>query len=186
MRKIVIAGGPHTGKSTLLEHLQGEFAGKAHFIPEPAALLIDAENKKRVAQPGYEPIFPTNRYREFAGLVVAKSVELEAAIPPDTVVTVLDRSLIDNIGYARMNDCHDLVPGLRSLAVAARYSTVLMCDFVGQYQQTDIRIVDEGEAHRIHDHMLEAYGEFDVDIVHLPPVSVEARLAIARSVIEAV
>lgn len=184
MRKIVIAGGPHTGKSTLLNRLRQEYSDEIYFVPEPATLIIDAENKKQATETGYEGIFPTNRYREFARLAVAKSVELEDAIPTNVDVAILDRCLIDNVGYARLNGCYDLLPHMRALAKAANYSVGLMCDFVGRYQQTDIRIVDEAEAHRIHEHLLEAYSEFDLDIVHLPSVNLESRVAIARAVIK--
>lgn len=184
MRKIVIAGAEHTGKSTLLDRLQQEFADKVYFIPEPASLLIDIEHRRKASRPDYEGVYPTNNYRKFAELVMTKSVELESSIPSKFGAAILDRCLIDNIAYARMNGCHDLVPHMRTLAVAANYTTVLMCDFVGKYAQTEIRTVDEATAHRLHNHLLEAYSEFDVDIVHLPPVDIENRVAIARSVIE--
>ena len=45
MRKIPISGGPHTGKTTLFNALRDEFPD-AHFLSEPAGIVMDREMKK--------------------------------------------------------------------------------------------------------------------------------------------
>ena len=185
MKKIIIAGGPHTGKTTLLDNMKVEYAGSGavFFVPEPATTVIAEQLSRQEQDPTYEPIMPTTRYREFAGLVVPRSVQLEGAIPPATRVAVLDRSLVDNIAYARLNECHDLVPQMHTAAEAAGYSAVFMCDFVGEYTQTNERREDEATAHLVHDAIQSAYDDFGIDVIKLPAVSVPERLEIVQDVL---
>lgn len=184
MHKVILSGGPHTGKTTLMNGLRQESMAGVHFVPEPAELLITEELEKEVRQSGYKGVFPTTRYSEFVGLVVAKSVELEDAIPSGISTAILDRSLIDNIGYARLNRQEHLVPDIQRLVTAAQYSVALICDFVGEYTQTAVRPESWEFAQDIHEHLLEAYVESDVKVVHLPAIDIESRLALARSAIE--
>ena len=184
MRKMILSGGPHTGKTTLMNGLRRELTTGVHFVPEPAEILITEELEKEARQPGYRGVFPTTRYADFVGMVVAKSVELEKAIPPGVDTAILDRSLIDNIGYARLNGQEHLVPAIQRMVVAAQYSTVLICDFVGEYTQTAVRPESWEFAQSIHEHLLEAYNEADITVVHLPAMDVESRLALAVATIE--
>lgn len=183
MRKIILSGGPHTGKTTLMNGLRQHLSGNVHFVPEPAEILIKEELSKETREPGYRGVFPTTRYAEFVDMVVAKSVELEEAIPDNASIAVLDRSLIDNIGYARLNGQEHLVPNLQRLVTAARYSTALLCDFVGKYTQTAVRPESWEFAQAIHGHLLRAYDESGIEVVHLPAVGVDDRLALAMDII---
>jgi predicted ATPase len=111
MRKIPISGGPHTGKTTLFNALRAEFPD-AHFLSEPAGIVMDREMQKERETEGYSGVFPWNNYPEFARLVINQSVELESNIPPGTDLVFQDRSLIDNIGYGRLLKFTELLPEL--------------------------------------------------------------------------
>lgn len=184
MRKVILSGGPHTGKTTLMNGLRRELTTGVHFVPEPAEILITEELEKEARQPGYNGVFPTTRYSEFVSLVIAKSVELEESIPSGTRTAILDRSLIDNIGYARLNGQEQLVPDILRLVTEAQYSTALICDFVGEYTQTAVRPESWEFAQAIHEHLLDAYYEAGIKVVHLPAVDVESRLVLAMTAIE--
>lgn len=184
MRKIILSGGPHTGKTTLMSALRQELSADVHFVPEPAELIITEELQKEQDQPGYKGVFPTTRYSDFVGLVVAKSVELENTIPATAHTAVLDRSLIDNVGYARLNRQDLLVPDLLRHIKAAKYTGALLCDFVGTYTQTPVRPESEEFARAIHGHLLEAYAESGIPILHLPATDVPNRAEMAREFIE--
>ena len=184
-KKIVLSGGPHTGKTTLMEGLRRGLP-HIHFVPEPAEQIITAELAKQRQQPGYEGIFPTTRYSDFVHLVVARSVELEAEIPEESSKAVLDRSLIDNIGYARLNGHDHLIPDIQRRVRTANYTAALLCDFVGTYTQTPVRPETEEFAHAIHDHLVVAYRESGIPVITIPALDVERRLGMAIEVIEGI
>ena len=180
MRKFVIGGGPHTGKTTLLEALRAEMPKDiAHFIPEPAGILIRAELARQAAVKSYTAVLPTNNYPAFVTRAIAKSVELEGEIPADATTTVQDRSLIDNVGYARYHGHSDLVPTIQPHIRAADYAAILLCDFVGTYEQTQFRMGNEEYAHQVHGQLVVAYKESGVPVVSAPPVSVPERVELA-------
>jgi predicted ATPase len=185
MKKIVITGGPHTGKTTLLEGLRQSLPG-VYFIDEPAELVIKEERKKAADSSDYEGIYPWSRYPEFAKLVMSRSVALEHAIPLNAEVVLLDRSLADNVGFARVNGCEYLVPEMMRLARIANYSAALLCDFVGEYAQTEVRFEDEERARLTHSHLLDAYEQLGIEVVNILALPIEDRLTLAREVISEV
>lgn len=181
MSKIVVAGGPHTGKTTLIQHLQNEF-GSVHFVPEPAQIIIEEELAKGKRDSEYRPIVPTERYPEFAELALKKSVELESKVPANSVA-VLDRSIIDNLAYARLNNHEKIIPRIQRQIKLARYSVALFCEPVGTYTRTEVRPESEEFSMQIHNHLRTAYQESDVRIVSLPAVDIQDRVEIAKSVV---
>lgn len=185
MRKIPISGGPHTGKTTLLNALKLEYP-EACFVEEPAERVIAAELKREEEGQSYQGTFPWNNYPAFARLVVDESLTLEAAIPPDADIVFQDRSLVDNIGYGRLNGYEDLIEEVELHTRLARYAFALFCEPVGTYTQTVVRRETLEEAQTTHQHLSVAYRESGLSVVHLPAVSTEvavnteARLAIVR------
>ena len=179
MLKIPISGGPHTGKTTLLEALRAEFPD-AHFVPEPAERVIARELGKEQDDPEYTAIVPMRDYRKFAPLVVEESVALEDEIPEGVDVVFQDRSLIDNVGYGKLNDFTDFLPEVHRKIVVARYSFSLFCAPVGEYAKSAIRHETAEEAVETHRHLMDAYSQSGIEVVHLPAVAVEQRLEIIR------
>lgn len=180
MYKIPISGGPHAGKTTILEALKTEFP-EAHFLAEPAEIVISRELIKQEADPDYVPSVPWLDYSKFCPLVIEESLRLESEIPADAALVFQDRSLIDNIGYARLHGLDEFVLEAQRLTATANYAFALFCEPVGTYTATKIRRESPDEARLIHDSLAEAYNASGLDIVHLPPVSVEDRLAIIRT-----
>jgi predicted ATPase len=180
MRKIPISGGPHTGKTTLFNALMEEFPD-AHFLSEPAGIVMDREMKKEQDTEGYAGVFPWNNYPAFARLVIDQSIELERSIPPATDLVFQDRSLIDNIGYGRLLRYTELLPELERHIQAARYKCVLFCSPVGTYTRTEVRWETLEEAQRTHEFLTVAHNGCGVPVLHLPPVPTKERLAIIRA-----
>lgn len=175
MKKIIISGGPHTGKTTLLNALRNQLAG-VYFVPEPATEVITAEYLKEKSIEGYVGKFPWNNYPEFGELVTQKSLELEAQIPSDVAVAILDRSLIDTVAYAQLNDCDFMLAKLNGHIEEAAYDKVFFCDFVGRYTQTENRSESSEEAAVVHQMLKNTYLAADVDFYELGAVSVAERI----------
>lgn len=179
MRKIVLSGGPSTGKSTTLEILKDTYAD-AYFVDEAAERVIKNELEKQQIDPSYVPVMPVTNYREFAPLVMAQQVADEASIPEDADLVFLDRCIIDNLGYLAHNGVDEYVPDVRRHARAAGYTIAFFCDWLGKFEQTEIRRETEEEGLAVHRHLETAYHSSTVPVVHLPAVSVEDRLTIIR------
>lgn len=179
MRKVPISGGPHTGKTTVLNALRAEYP-EAFFVDEPAERVIADELRKEEESQSYVGRFPWNSYPEFAPLVVEESVRLEAALPAEADLVFQDRSLVDNIGYCRLKGFEDIIPDVEKLIRAAQYTIAFFCEPVGTYTPTVIRRETPQEAQETHTHLSRAYEESGLLVVHLPGVSVEERLTIIR------
>ncbi len=178
MIKIPISGGPHSGKSTLFEALKIEYpTPDTYFVPEAAEQVIRRELGKQALDPTYKAIVPWDNYAAFAPVVVQESVELEQGIPKDAKLVFLDRSLIDNLGYARLDGLESLIPEVERKVRAAQYTFALFCEPVGEYTTTEVRRETAEKARQIRDHLAETYNSSGLYVEYLPPVSVEERLA---------
>jgi predicted ATPase len=182
MRKIPISGGPSTGKTTLFNALRAEYPD-AHFVEEAATTVIKKELEKQKDDPLYEPVMPVTNYRGFAPLVMAQQVADIEAIPEDAELVFLDRCIIDNLGYLAFNGVTDFVPEVRSQAKAAKFTMAFFCDWLGKFEQSDIRRETAEEGLAVHQHLEAAYHESELSVVHLPAVSVADRLQIVRTAI---
>lgn len=182
MRKVPVSGGPHSGKTTLIEALRTEFS-EACFVPEPAEGLIARELAKQTQNPSYVPIAPWIDYKLFGPKVTDESVHLEAQIPLDATLVFQDRSLIDTIAYCRLNDFEEFIPEVERRIAVANYAFALFCEPVGTYIATEIRRETADEARLTHDYLAAAYDGSGIPVIHLPAASVEERIAIIRECI---
>lgn len=181
MYKIPISGGPHTGKTTLLNALRKEFPS-AYFVDEPAERVITRELEREQKEEGYRGIFPVTSYSAFVPLVIAESLELEAAIP-DVTISFQDRSLIDNIGYGTLNQQTVAFPELERHIAAAGYAFALFCEPVGTYSATAVRHETAEQARETHEHLAAAYNNSGINVIHLPAVPVPDRVEMVSQAI---
>lgn len=175
MSKIVISGGPHTGKTTLFGALEQKYGGEAAFISEPATTVIKNLGSTAIV----------NDPTEFCSKCIEVSLLHERLAGEGNSVVVQDRSLVDTIAYARRDGCDDLIPRLWQLINAAKYSLVLFCKPVGSYTNTYERYEDEKMAQRTHGMLLMAYHEAGMPVVDVPAISVGERVKLASSYIDA-
>lgn len=182
-KKIIISGGPHSGKTTLFEALREHFPGD-HFIPEPAESIIDEELETAQLNPDYEPILPTTNYQAFLPKVIGRSLHLERLVPLDVDRVFLDRSLIDNMGYMALRSDMTLEHQLRKLIKHARYDHAFFLERVGVHQTTAIRRESDDVARLIHDHLFVAYtAHMDIHLTIVPPVSIVERVSLVNRAI---
>ena len=183
MRKIPISGGPHSGKTTLIEALRTEFPD-AYFVPEPAETVITRELAKEKLDANYTPVVPWIDYKLFGPVVADESESLEGQIPDGAELVFQDRSLIDTIAYSRLNGFEEFIPEVERRIAVAKYAFALFCEPVGTYTATEIRRETAEEARMTHDYLAQAYDGSGIQVVHLPAVSVENRLAIVLAKVD--
>jgi predicted ATPase len=160
-RKFVITGGPHSGKTSVLEELKKR---GMKVVPEGPRMIIEKELNKERILPGYQPILPGARQEEFNQLVLEKQLELEKQVKSGNVF--LDRSLVDPIAYAEHFGV-DPHPELHRHIEDAGYGTVFFLQQVPGYQQDEQRMESKEEGQRIHQKIFEVYTRlgFDVKLV---------------------
>jgi|SRR5579862_3029715 len=183
MRKIPVSGGPHSGKTTLIEALKSEFPD-AYFVPEPAETVISRELAKERQDSSYVPVVPWIDYKLFGPVVADESERLEGQVPDGTELVFQDRSLIDTIAYSRLNGFGEFIPEVERRIAVAKYALALFCEPVGAYTTTEVRRETAEEAKLTHDYLAQAYDNAGIRVVHLPAVSVDDRLSIVRTTIE--
>ncbi|MCA9348554.1 ATP-binding protein [Candidatus Saccharibacteria bacterium] len=182
--KLVLTGGPHSGKTTLFNQLKEAFP-EAHFVPEPAESVILRELDKQAIDPDYTPILPTTDYPSFLPIVVDESLRLEALAAGSELV-ICDRSLVDNLAFIAINAAGDLATRhVSRLAAAARYSFALFLEQLPTYANTPVRRESREFAARIALATHSVYANcFAGNMADLPAVGLEARAELARQKIE--
>lgn len=179
MNKIPISGGPHTGKSTLIEALQARFP-HAYFLPEPSTKITARELMRQEEDPSYSPLTPWSNVDQFDSTVIEEYVTQEAGLPDEDGLAFQDRSLWDSKAYCKLAGSEHLIPNIERRARAANYTFALFCEPVGIYTQTAIRRESPELALVRHEALRAAYASSGIEIVTLPTVSVEERLAIVE------
>jgi len=183
MKKIILSGGPSTGKSTTFEALKDIYPD-AYYVNEAAEIVIQKEINKKDNDPSYTPIMPVTHYEEFAPLVIVQQLVSEQMIPEESELVFLDRSIIDNLGYLEHNGIREHIPDVKRRAKLAGYTLAFFCDWLGKFERTQIRQESETEGLTIHTHLANAYHSSGVPVVHLPAISVNERLTIIQNEIE--
>ena len=177
MHKIVISGGPHAGKTTLWHALKGEYP-RATFVPEPATSLMTRERRERAEDPSHRPLDPKRNFSAFAPAVLRESIVLESQISTDADLVFQDRSLVDAIGYFRLNNVETLMSEVERHIAKASYSLVFFCELIDGFTPGGIRSEKSfDECSIVHERLREAYIESGLPIVYLPAVPVEDRVS---------
>ena len=171
--KIVLSGGPHTGKTTIFKRLKKKYP-KMYFIPEAGGLVI-----KEMIDLGEEIKWTS----EFQKRIIQKAIDCENRIPENTI-TILDRSIIDSIAYYNFHGLPDSAAKSKVLVKNAKYSKIFFCEHVGGYKKNEIRRESEEEAEALHKYIFTACKESGIDMTILPNISVEKRIKIISEFIE--
>lgn len=165
MRKLIITGGPHTGKTTLLEGLR-EALPEAGFVSEPATSVLRQTGDFSLLD---DPL-------RFCRSCIAWSLQAESEVNSPSGLVVQDRSLIDTVAYSERDGCSDALPMLPAYIGLARYTVALRCNFVGQYTQSDIRTEGYSAARDIHELLAATYRDNGVPVIDIPSMPVPNRV----------
>lgn len=177
MKKIIITGGPGVGKTTTLQLLK---ENGVHIIDECARDIIESEQKKQQADPSYKPIVPWLCFDEFQVLNMQEQIQREEATPSNAHTVLLDRSLVDVLGYHKIAGKQP-PKELMSLIKNAGYAKkVIFLDVLNTYVNDGVRKEDPEKARQIHTAILEAYQELGFDVVVIPPVDPQSRAVLVK------
>ena len=160
-RKIVITGGPGTGKSSVI----GALRDRGYTTIDEAAMPIkEAEQRKKEA--GLPYILPENDNAGFQRLIYSRQIELERNAYGTTFV---DRGLIDNIGYCRRFNTA-IAPELELLCKSVAYEKVFIMDPLPSscYKNECARDESAQESAHLGELIGQAYQDYGHKIVRVP------------------
>jgi len=157
--KVVLAGGPCCGKTTIIKELKK----RGHNIIDEAAREILAENVKI-------------SYEEIQKRIFKRQLEKEIDTSEKTSGLVfLDRGHIDGIAYCQIKLGYIPEP-LKSFDFRNQYDLIFILDLL-PFKKDGLRIEkDETEAKMIHHAIISAYKSFGYQVKFIPVMPIEARI----------
>ncbi|MEZ4854312.1 AAA family ATPase [Flavobacterium sp.] len=167
---IVIAGGPSTGKSTLLKALEA-----SNFICYPE---ISREVIKEAQEQGIDQLFLEDPLLFSEKLLNGRIKQYNEAMQENETVVFLDRGIPDVLAY--LNYKGDKYPQKFVQACECyQYSKIFVLPPWQEIYTTDTERYETFEqATIIQQHLINTYESFGYNLIHLPKDTVENRLAI--------
>jgi len=171
MYKVVITGGPHSGKTKLVEAFGSE---GYKTIPESAmgvigvlnALIgVDEQINWRIKHPN-----------AFQSLLAPRQLREEALVQAgEGDFVFLDRSALDNIAYSELNGAE--IPGVLK-NFRHDYNLAVICATLSNYDQRagTGRTSNRARSLVIRDALRETYQRYGIPIFELPEMNIENRV----------
>ena len=163
---ILLIGGPSSGKTTLINHLQEE-----GFICYPE---ISREVTLKAREKGIEQLFLTNPMLFSEMLLEGRIEQFKNALKEEKTVFI-DRGIPDVLAY--MDFIGDVYPEKFIEACQKyKYDTIfLLPPWEEIYTSDSERYESYEQAMQIHDYLVDTYTKFGYDLIEVPKVSVENR-----------
>ncbi len=172
--RIVVTGGPHSGKTALLHALMQR---GCRTVPESALQVIDELNG-RFGVAGQVEWRKNNRL-EFQEMIAARQLALEAAVDgSDPRPVFFDRGLHDGLAYCKVSGCP--VPAtLASAELMGRYTHVFVLATILPFDPRagTGRTSSEEMSRQVGDELFAIYSQYGHAPRRIPRLPAEERLA---------
>jgi len=166
-RFIVLTGGPGSGKSTLIDHLQGMGYGRSQEAGR--GIIQDQVAIAGQALPWTDPAL-------FAELMLCWELRSYRIAAAQTAPVFFDRGIPDIVGYLKLEGLP--VPDhLHAAAQRFRYHrrVFIAPPWPEIYEQDNERKQSYDEAERTYESMVATYTAYGYELVHLPLAAVAKR-----------
>jgi len=167
MTIVAIAGGPCTGKTTIIREM--EKLGKG-IIKESARKVLTTHEKfigKNIKeidlQEFHDEIFKDQ-----------KNV-LEIIDTEKHEIVFSDRGLGDTLAYMKLNDLN-IADHMDDYSRNFKYKQVFILDYLGFYKKDELRHESEEEQKKIQEHIIETYKYHGYEPIIVPAMPVEERV----------
>lgn len=161
MKRIIISGGPSSGKTTLIDELKR--LGHICFDEVSREIIENQKINSSVKEFDFEQRVFDKRLEQYQR---AKSA-----------TQFYDRSFIDGLAYMKMNQL-EIPDSFHKASNDLRfYSTVFICPFWPQIFENDAQRLESIEqAQQIYNQLINVYSEFGYKIAILPLGNVDDRI----------
>jgi predicted ATPase len=167
-KKIVITGGPSTGKTTLINHL----ALKGFRCFEEISRKITREARDE----GIEHFFLEDPLRFSEKILNARTEQYMASDTITEPCVFLDRGIPDVLAYMDFAD-QQYPEEFVQKCLTHRYDAVFVLKpWLEIYANDNERYESFEEAKEIHSHLMQTYSRFNYQILQLPEDTVEKRI----------
>ena len=161
MKRIVISGGPSSGKTTLVNNLKT--LGHNCF-DEVSREIIESQN-----------INSSIKKFDFEETVFNKRIEQYRLAKSE--IQFYDRSFIDGLAYMKMNRIEIPDYFLKTVNELRFYPIVFICPFWANIFENDSqRLENIDQAKKIYNQLIKIYSQFDYKIAILPKGNLENRV----------
>jgi len=165
MSRIVLTGGPGSGKTSVIENLS-DMGYK--IFPEPARTLID---HYKLHSPELLPAISKENRVAFAKAI--EDISIKSYL--ENTVGFYDRSILDEIGY-RMRYNVEISSELEKAAKELRYTTVFIFPFWPEiFKNDDVRHETADEAKIIYEYLHSAYTKYGYSPIIVPKMNIKDR-----------
>jgi predicted ATPase len=172
--RVVITGGPCSGKTTVVEAL----AARGYQTVPEAAIEVIAELSERLGVEG-QARWRSEHREAFQVLIIDKQAQLEAAAAGHGGPLFHDRGRLDGVAYCRVFDA-PIPPEVEAGCAELPYDRVFLLDTLADFhgRAATGRTSDRERSLRIRDELERTYAARDLAPEFVPETSVEERVAL--------
>ncbi len=173
--KIVIAGGPGTGKTSVVEHLEKQGYLVLHEVIR--MMTLEAKEKGVLEESASNPIDAVDDPLAFNTKILEQRIaQYKKALNSDEKLVFLDRGVPDVIAYMDYFG-QEYGDTFTDACEACKYDTVFICPpWQGIYVSDNERFETFEEAVDIHQHLVDAYKRFNFNLIEVPLLSIPKRV----------
>lgn len=166
---VVIIGGPGTGKTTIIDGL----ISKGFCCYPEVSREVTMEAKKQ----GIEQLFLENPLLFSELLLEGRRKQYENAQKEPHDIVFLDRGIPDVLAYMHyIGDSYP--PHFDEACTQNKYNRIfILPPWEEIYECDEERYENYEQAKLIYDHLVETYGNYGYDLIHVPKGTVEERIA---------
>ncbi len=163
MKKFIITGSPHSGKTKVLQELERHGIAVLH---ETARLIIREDQEKMAADPSFNVKYPWDDQAIFCRRCHERQLEREKNLTGDLIV--MDRSIIDNLAYAKVAGIKLDKKIYRDIERAGYEKKVFFMERLKNYKTDDQRKDSKEQVKAIHDELYKIYSDLGFKIIDIP------------------
>jgi predicted ATPase len=167
-QKIVITGGPGSGKTTLIEALS-----KKNFYCFPE---ISREITLKSQKEGIEQLFVEDPISFSEKILEGRVKQFELAEETPADVIFFDRGIPDTVAYLNFSK-QSYSNDFEIISNNKRYSKVfLLPPWEAIYERDAVRYESFNESEEIYHHIKIIYGKYGYDLIEVPRLSIDHRI----------
>lgn len=172
MKKIVLTGAPHSGKTSLLQYLRAD----GHKVCEEAAALV-LETLGELVHSDHIRIWRDKYLDSFQHLIIQTQLDNEKQYAPkDGEIVFFDRGALDAYAFSRFFG-KNVHPDIEDMVRQCKYNHVFVLELVTPYSNRHDtgRTESEEDSRILHNLFIETYKEHGYNPILVPLMSYQER-----------